>query len=29
MMVEETGGFVIDKTNEPGPDLARISAQMR
>ena len=29
MMTGETGGFVIDKPNEPVPGLKRISAQMR
>jgi len=29
MMAEESGGFVIDNPNEPGPDLARISAKMQ
>jgi hypothetical protein len=29
ILAEETGGFVIEKLNEPGPDLARINAQMR
>ena len=29
IMVEETGGFVIDKSHEPRPDLGRINAQMR
>lgn len=29
MMAEETGGFVIDRLNEPGPGLRRIAVQMR
>jgi len=29
MLVEATGGFVLERPNEPRPDLARISAQMR
>jgi hypothetical protein len=29
MMTEETGGFVIERPNEPGPGLKRIAEQMR
>ena len=29
MMTEESGGFVIERPNAPGPELARISAHMR
>jgi hypothetical protein len=29
MMADETGGFVIERPNEPAPDLQRIEAQMR
>jgi hypothetical protein len=29
MMVEETGGLVLERPNNPAPELARIAAQMR